>query len=337
MNNEQEIDHNVLAEWLNDVNKKIEPYSKLIAVLVGAVVLGLIAWGFYRSDQSNQRSFATLQLLTGNGDVTTEYPDTPAAAWAVLYQGNKDLQTGIDALYSDRSDAETMLTQAKESFNTALGQSDDKLLNSRAYLGIALASESMGDLDAATEAYKQCIDMNESKEMVNKAQRRIDELSQPETKEFVAWFAEQDFSPADPSMPPTLPGGSSLPDLPDLKLPTLGTDGDEASDQMELEDTGLELPGDSKPADTKAGGTEAVDTKAVDTKAADMKADDTKATGTEAADKKTTETTEAESDSTFQDKAKKAAEDGSKAASEVAEKAADKAKEAVETATEKSE
>jgi len=52
--------------------------------------------------------------------------------------------------------------------------------------------------------------------MIDEAKQRIASLAQPETKEFLVWFDEQDFSPADPALPPSLPLGQTLPDLPDL-------------------------------------------------------------------------------------------------------------------------
>ncbi|NNE00520.1 MAG: tetratricopeptide repeat protein, partial [Pirellulaceae bacterium] len=254
MSKQKELHDNELAVWLNKINTSIEPYSKLIAVVVFALIVGAIAWGLYSSKVSGDRSDATLQLLMADPEVAEKYPETAAAGWSILYSANRDLEAGIQSLYADRSDAETLLTQAKSSFREALAASDDRLLRSRAFLGLALAAESMGEIDEAIAAYNDTISVNESKAMVQKAQKRIDELSSPETKDFVAWFAEQDFRPADPSLPPELPSGTTLPDLPDLKLPTLGSGDDtDEDDEMSLDDMpGLELPADYDVATPEA-------------------------------------------------------------------------------------
>ena len=246
---QKELNENELAAWLNKANTSIEPYSKPIAAVVGLLIVGLIAWGLYSGKAAGDRSDATLQLLMSDPEVADRYPETAAAAWSTLYSANSDLEAGIQALYTNREDAETLLTQAKETFNTAVDSSDDVLLRSRAYLGIALASESLGQLDEAIEAYKNCIDVNESEAMVSKAQARIDELTNPDTQEFVAWFGEQDFAPADPSLPPELPGDVTLPELPDLKLSPLLSDekdGEKGDDEMKLDDlpSDLDLPAD---------------------------------------------------------------------------------------------
>ena len=250
---QQELDENELAVWLNKVNSSIEPYSKPIAIVVGALIIGGVFWGLYDSKVTGDRSDATLQLLMNDPEVSDKYPGTSAAAWSLLYTANTDLDAGIQSLYTNRDDAETLLTQAKSTFEKSLDSSDDGLLRSRAYLGIALACESLGDLDGAITAYNDCINENESNAMVQKAETRIKELSDPEIKSFVAWFGEQDFAPADPSTPPELPGGSTLPDLPDLKLSPLlsGEDDENGEDGMELGDApgDIELPKDADGAD----------------------------------------------------------------------------------------
>ena len=56
---------------------------------------------------------------------------------------------------------------------------------------------------AAIDSYQKVIDLNESEAMVERAEERIAALKKPETREFIAWFSKQDFSPTnDPSLPP---------------------------------------------------------------------------------------------------------------------------------------
>lgn len=253
-----ELQQNELAAYLGRLNRSIEPYSKLIAVLLAVVIIGGIAIGLYNNNASEQRSDATLQLIqaSGSGDpevlakVGDDFPETAAGAWARLYQANEYLADGMRLLYTGGA-AEDMLDQAIDAFNQAIAMSDNRLLTSRAYFGIARAEESLGEIDAAIEAYEKTIAVNESEAMVKRAQARIDSLSSPETKQFLAWFDEQDFSPADPSLPPSLPSGTALPELPDLTLPDLGGASDEAKDP----DQGIGMP--QQPAASEDGSDEA--------------------------------------------------------------------------------
>ena len=273
-----ELEHNELAIQLDRVNKTIEPYSRLIAFAVGILIVAAIGWLFYSTSQSEERSDATLGLLQASasgdpealGQVAETYPGTLAANWARVYQGNEFLGQGIQALYNDRENAAQLLGDAKNSFSNALAGETDPLLESRAHFGLARVAESMGELDEAIEHYEETIQVGESEAMTKKAQSRIDSLSSPSTKQFLVWFADQDFSPADPSLPPSLPGSDSLPDSPDLDLgplqleDSLSLPGGEDSDVME-KDSDLELPAetDAKPeapeaekSDAETSGTE---------------------------------------------------------------------------------
>ncbi len=249
-----ELQQNDLAAYLNRINKVVEPYTRVIAVAVGVIAVGAIALAFYNTQRSGERSDATLFLIQASAsrdaevllDVSEKYPDTAAGAWARLYQGKEYLTQGIEALYSDRNNAEELLNDATAAFKTAISKGrNDKLLRSRAHFGIARAAESLGNIDDAIAAYEKVVEVNESEAMVKKANERIDTLSNPQTKEFLAWFADQDFSPSDPSLPPSLPGGAALPEIPDFDLPIFdATSVGDGDDEMDLDDRpgGIELP-----------------------------------------------------------------------------------------------
>ncbi|MEL6110383.1 MAG: tetratricopeptide repeat protein [Planctomycetota bacterium] len=219
---EQELESNLVGDALAKFYKRIEPHSKLILAGVVGVVVALVGYGIYSSGQAAKRSDATLQLLMNNPEVSSQYPGTVAAAWSLLDQGNENLSLGVRALYQDRDEAETLLKEARDLYKQARSSSEDALLVSRANFGVAIASESIGEIDEAIDAYEKCIEANESEQMREVAQERIDALSIPSNQEFLVWFGEQDFAPADPSTPPELPSSSTLPDLPNLDLPDLG-------------------------------------------------------------------------------------------------------------------
>lgn len=273
-----QLEHNELAVWLGKVNKSIEPHSKPIAAVVAAAVVAGIAWTFLTTEQLAKRSDATLQLIQaaagGDSEVLAKvgdtYSDTEAGSWARLYQGQQLMIQGMTALYRNREEAEILLSDAKQALQSAVNSSSNNLLASRGHYAIAQIEEALGDLSdeqgedgesmlAAIDSYQKVIDLNESEAMVERAEERIAALKKPATREFIAWFSKQDFSPTnDPSLPPsTLPGGSEIPGLPDLSLPALDLGGEGTSETPE---GGLELPdteGESAdPATTEEATTE---------------------------------------------------------------------------------
>ena len=242
-----QLEHNELAVWLFKVNKSIEPYSKQIAILVSLSIVALLAWSFLSSEEVAKRSDATLQLIqaSGSGDavmlgqVAESYQGTASGSWAKLYEGQALVSQGIQTIFTDRTGAEELLQQAEDVLLSAVNSSTETLLVSRGHYGIAQAREALGEVEKAIESYDQVIQVNESEAMVKRAEARIEALERPESKAFLAWFSEQDFSPPDPSLPPTLPGGNTLPEMPEIGLPTLdlGVDGETTTPEG-----GLELP-----------------------------------------------------------------------------------------------
>lgn len=262
-----ELEKNELAIRLDRINQTIEPYSRLIAIVVGLLIVAAVGYLFYSTKQSEQRSDATLGLLQASaagdaealGQVSETYPETLAGSWARVYQGNEFLGQGIDALYNDRENAVQLLSDAKNSFSNALASQTDPLLKSRAHFGLARVAESMGELDEAIKHYEETIAVGESEAMIEKAQERIASLASPTTQQFLTWFADQDFSPAEPSLPPALPDSDMLPDGPDLELEPLELEdsinipGGENSDVMENE-SGMDLPADAETSDAEPSG-----------------------------------------------------------------------------------
>lgn len=242
-----QLEHNELAVWLFKVNKSIEPYSKQIAILVSLSIVALLAWSFLSSEEVAKRSDATLQLIqaSGSGDavmlgqVAESYQGTASGSWAKLYEGQALVSQGIQTIFTDRTGAEELLQQAEDVLLSAVNSSTETLLVSRGHYGIAQAREALGEVEKAIESYNQVIQVNESEAMVKRAEARIEALERPESQAFLAWFSEQDFSPPDPSLPPTLPGGNTLPEMPEIGLPTLdlGVDGETTTPEG-----GLELP-----------------------------------------------------------------------------------------------
>ena len=280
-----ELDQNDLALQLNRASKTVEPYTKIIAAVAIAGIIGGIAWAVVSNQAVETRSDSTLELIqaTGSSDpeklanVASLYPETEAARWAKLYQGNEYLGQGIEALYNDRGTAEQLFEDARASIQSALAGSSDQLLQSRAHLSLGRIDESLGEIDAAVEHYRQVITVGESEAMRSLAQGRIDNLSTDDAKSFIDWFGQQEFAPPEPSLPPALPSSDALPDLPDMSLPDLGddmpsnaVDGD-AGDEDDMPTAEPTQSPDAEAAttepmndDSAAGGEEAIDEEAAD-------------------------------------------------------------------------
>lgn len=231
MNSEHrhELNRNVLGTFIGGILKQVEPYTKIIAIVFALAVFGAVALGVYKNSETEARSDATLELLqNANGgdaealaEVGDRYAKTPAGAMARLYEADTNLSAGITALFSDREEAEAKIDDSIKAYREVTASVKDRLLVSRANFGMGRALESLGKVEDAVAAYQKVVLMNESDAVVSAAQQRIDLLKKAETQEFLAWFGKQDFKPADPSMPPLMPSGNMLPDLPDLDLPEI--------------------------------------------------------------------------------------------------------------------
>ncbi len=229
MNSERrhELQQNVLAQHLGGILKQIEPYTKWIAIAFAGLVVAVVGVSLLQSNTAMNSSDATLELLqnAGSGDpealaaVSDRFAKTSAGTLARLYQADANLLQGVNSLFTDRELAEAQIGDALKAYRQVLDAAKDPLLESRAHFGIARAHESIADTDKAIESYRQVVALNESDAIVEAAQHRIDLLQKSETQEFLAWFEKQDFAPADPALPPSLPGANGLPDLPDLNFP----------------------------------------------------------------------------------------------------------------------
>ena len=241
---------NVLAASIGGFNEKIEPYTKPIAVaVIGLVVAGLV-WTLYSSGKTSARSDATLDLIQAVdlGDpeilrnVVSNHPDTVASAWASIFRGDNLLAAGLSDLYLDRDSAMEQMGEAAAAYNSGLSVQGDRVLVARAHLGLAKIAEAEGDLEKAVTAYDAVAANAESDEMREFAEKRVELLKNSSTAAFVGWFGEQDFSPADPSLPPSLPGMLDLPESSDLDMPKLEIPGGDNSTIDASSDEGMKLP-----------------------------------------------------------------------------------------------
>ena len=224
-----ELQQNDLADFLGKYVESIGPYLKVIGVAASLAVVGLISWTYVRSANLAARSEATLDLLRNAsggdaeplGQISRNYAELPAGVVARLYQADALLAEGIGNLFEDRELADNLLDDALAAYQDASDSAPNPLVASRAQLGLARTHETRGDLEKAVAAYQRVIEIGESEAMTQVAEGRIAHLKSPITAEFLDWFAQQDFRPADPAQPPQSPSGMSLPDLPDFDMSEL--------------------------------------------------------------------------------------------------------------------
>ena len=214
----------------------------LLLVAAAAVVLLVVAslWSSH-SESTAAAGWADLFEARDEAelaDVAVTHPDTPAALWAELVEGDYHTRTGVAALFTDRETADAELKLAREKFEAVLERDPPAQAAQKALFGLATVREVSGggDLAPAIETYGRLIDEYPDSPFTPLAERRVEELNRPDAAPFYAWLAEQEPSPEDLARPidgPELP--DSLPDRPaglrriDETAPAAGEAGDAAA------------------------------------------------------------------------------------------------------------
>ena len=226
-----ELQTNELAIWLTGWIETIRPYSKAI---IGGLLLITTVWFAYayigkRGEQNQAQAWSAFFQAYEQGaepdrlaEVAASFGDTRAGLWALQSAADLHLAQGTQDLFRDRQQAEEELQQAKDAYASVSQQASDPLLKQRAAFGLAQALESLGQFGPADEKYREVAEQWPNSGVGQLAQRRLEMLQQPATREWYAWFAEQKPIPSplvDPSLLNVLP---NLPDSPDISLPGPG-------------------------------------------------------------------------------------------------------------------
>ncbi len=229
----QELQTNVLADWLGQYVELLRPYSKQL--LIGAVALVVLAAAaaFLMNDQTTRLSAGWNDFFAAAfeenparlREVAADHAGTTAGLWAQLAQADIELTRGIRLLYTDRDSANAALDRAIASYELLVqtDNSSEELQNS-ARFGLAQAYECSGNLQQANKYYDQVIASSTGESaLLTQARERKEQLADADMKRFYNWFANQKPAPAttpDVGLPPDLPANLGLlPDSPDLPLP----------------------------------------------------------------------------------------------------------------------
>jgi tetratricopeptide (TPR) repeat protein len=223
-----------------------EQYGTTLLLVLAAVllVLAAVVWWMKSSGSGATAGWQDLSAAFRKPTQTAEdfanvaelHPETAAAAWAKLNEGEAHLQSGIESLFADRDGAARDLDDAEAAFEAVLdSQQQDPELRVRALYGLAKTFEasSDGDLKPALDRYEEVVRQYPDTVYEGLAQERIDALKSADAKAFYAWFSKQKPAPQDtlsrpsdsgllPGMSPFTPpigSGPANPAVPDASAP----------------------------------------------------------------------------------------------------------------------
>ena len=190
-----ELEKNVLADRVGAGLESVHSYWPMILGGLAILVVGSLAWGLYSSSARKQAAEAWtdyyFSMAGGEAeaflDLSERYPNSSAAGWARQTAGNGFLERGVDALYVNKSEGESLIKQAISEFEQ-LEDSSNQELRAKALYGLAQAHESLGDLDTAIAYYEKLMKATPREALLRSASERLAFLNSDSGKEFYAWF-----------------------------------------------------------------------------------------------------------------------------------------------------
>jgi hypothetical protein len=208
-----ELQENVLAAWLTKQIEAVKPYWQVITGIAIIALLGVIAFYLIRCRSAAEKAVGWVDYFdaVANRDidkleeVADENPKAVAGLWALQAAGDERLLDGMNRLYSNPAGAKLELHKAVENYHLVLERTEEPMLVRRALFGLARAHESLQELDDAKKRYGELAEKFPDSPLGALAKQRIEVLSRPSTREFLAWLSKQDFEL--PRMTPP-PGGS---------------------------------------------------------------------------------------------------------------------------------
>jgi hypothetical protein len=222
----RELEANELARRATTALERTRPALGWLGISLGVLALVALGWGWWSTQVQKKSAQAWSDFYFASGDpdqliaVYEDHPDSIAAQWARQSEADSQVARGMDSVYVDREQADTLFRRARSNYSGILEKSNDPMLRARATLGLAQAFEGSGEVDKAIAEYKNVLAMTQvPAAMTSEVQRRMEWLQSPGSKDFYAWY--RDFRPA-PAAPVNVPGDlKSLPGLPDFQLPPL--------------------------------------------------------------------------------------------------------------------
>lgn len=135
--------------------------------------------------------------------IADQFPNTPAARWALVRAGTELYELGFQDLPNQRETARPLLQQAIEKFDAVLKSAPEDAPEALiAAMGKARALETRGDLELAIAQYQEVAKRWPNSGSAKLAEKRARELATPAAQQFYKDFYAQDFSRME-----TTPGG----------------------------------------------------------------------------------------------------------------------------------
>ena len=236
-----DLEKNELADRLESGISSIQPILPVILGVIAVVVVGALGFGIYSanaySGQAEAWSEYYLRLTGADSETFLEvadvYPESKMADWARLNAADGYLQSGLEALYKNRKEAEETIGLAITNYEQVLDSSESEELTMKVLLGLGRAHESLGELDKAIGYYEQFSSSAAPPQMIENVNAQLAFLNSDSGKSFYEWFTKLEPSP---DAPITLPENMNLPPA-DPNL-----DFGPGSDPKPLDPTGLPLP-----------------------------------------------------------------------------------------------
>ena len=209
----------VLARWLKrGMEKGPGFWIPLVGVCLVVIALGVLASGLSLGRSTADEAWNRLALAKDSADrvkVAEEFPDTPAARWALLQAATETYNKGFRDLPANREAAEPLLRKARTQFEQVVKQSPKDSPQARvAALGVARSLEAHNDLDKAIVQYEHVAKTWPESVEAKHAQRLARALRKPEN---VAFYKElYAYKPIETTIPPLGTQGLTLPPIPGI-------------------------------------------------------------------------------------------------------------------------
>lgn len=236
----------------HDLGGFFERYGNKIMIGICAVsLLASLAIYKVRSNRSSEsaawRDLAFSRKPEEFRDVWERHPDTQAALWARVHEGEARLSEGIQSLFTNVESGTKQLKEAREALQAVLDQKGTPPeIRERAQFALARALEagSDGSEDEAVKAYKALLQEFPATIYKKDAESRLVALGAGSGQEFYEWFAKyQRPKPSDKRPQDRVGSDSSLNTgdlINDLRMQNPGARGDD-------ETAGDALPAEKAP------------------------------------------------------------------------------------------
>ena len=226
-----------LAKLLKESKPFLEKYGTTMIYALAAV-MAIAAVVIYMQRRESPTAEASNQLLLATTaedyrDVANEFPDSPIGLLSRLREADRELEDAVASMFTNREAALENLANAEKAYKQLQNRSDvSNDIRERVLVGLARVAECRCDgtdetMNAAVAAWNQVLQsFPDSKTFKSVAEARIKRLATTDSREFYAWFHQQNPKPGDDLLMPQdgkpgqIPSIPNFPSLQDFGLPT---------------------------------------------------------------------------------------------------------------------